>query len=97
MKDAHDIIIRPIISEKSMMGLADKKYTFRVAKDAGKIEIARAVEELFDVKVVKVNTMVVPGRFRRMGRFTGYKSDWKKAVVTLSEDSKTIEFFESMV
>ena len=97
MKDAHDIIIRPIISEKSMMGLADKKYTFRVAKDAGKIEIAHAVEELFDVKVVKVNTMVVPGRFKRMGRTAGYKPDWKKAIVTLSEDSKTIEFFESMV
>lgn len=96
MKTAQDIIIRPIITEASMAGLADKKYTFKVAKDANKIEIAKAVEELFGVSVAKVNTMNVPGRFKRQGMNAGYKPDWKKAIVTLKADSKGIEFFESM-
>lgn len=96
MKTAQDIIIRPIITEASMAGLADKKYTFKVAKDANKIEIAKAVEELFGVSVAKVNTMNVPGRFKRQGMHAGYKPDWKKAIVTLKADSKGIEFFESM-
>ena len=94
---AQDIVIRPIITEKSMSGIAAKKYTFEVAKNATKIDIARAVEELFGVKVTKVNTLHVRGHLRRQGRFQGYTSSWKKAVVTLSEDSKAIEFFEGMV
>ena len=95
---AHDIIIRPIISERSMAGAQQKKYTFEVAKDANKIEIARAIAEVFDgVKVAKVNTMHVRGRMRRQGRFEGYTPSWKKAIVTLTEDSKSIEFFEGMM
>ena len=96
-KAAQDIIIKPIITENSMMAQEMKKYTFKVAKDANKIEIAKAVEALFDVKVAKVNTISVRGRYKRMGRFEGYKPDWKKAVVTLTEGSKTIEFFEGML
>lgn len=94
---AHDIIIRPIITEKSMMGIAEKKYTFEVAKAATKIDIANAVEEAFKVKVAKVNTVSVRGRLKRQGRTQGYTKSWKKAVVTLTEDSKSIEFFEGMM
>ena len=94
---AQEIIIRPIITEKTMAGVQEKKYTFEVAKAATKIDIARAVEELFGVKVSKVNTLHVRGKMRRQGRFEGYTRSWKKAVVTLTEASKTIEFFESMV
>lgn len=94
---AQDIVIRPIITERSMRGIAMKKYTFEVAKDATKIDIARAVEELFGVQVQKVNTMHVRGRLRRQGRSQGYTPSWKKAIVTLKEDSKTIEFFEGMM
>ncbi|MBQ7964761.1 MAG: 50S ribosomal protein L23 [Ruminococcus sp.] len=94
---AQDIVIRPIITEKSMLGIAEKKYTFEVAKSATKIDIARAVEELFKVKVAKVNTVHVRGHLRRQGRFEGYTRAWKKAYVTLTADSKTIEFFEGMM
>ncbi len=94
---SHDIIIRPIITEKSMLGATEKKYTFEVAKTAGKIEIARAVEEIFKVKVQKVNTLNVRGHYRRQGRSEGYTRAWKKAVVTLTADSKNIEFFEGMM
>ena len=94
---AHDIIIRPIITEKSMMGIAEKKYTFEVAKTATKIDIANAVEEDFKVKVAKVNTVSVRGNLKRQGRTQGYTKSWKKAVVTLTEDSKSIEFFEGMM
>ena len=97
MKLAQDIIIKPIITEQSMMGVAFKKYTFKVASDANKVEIAKAVEELFDVKVAKVNTINVSGKMRRYGRFEGYKASWKKAIVTLTADSKTIEFFDGMM
>ena len=97
MKKAQDIILAPVITEKSMYGVAEKKYTFKVANDANKIEIAHAVEELFDVKVAKVNTVSVRGRFKRMGRNEGYRPDWKKAIVTLTENSKAIEFFEGMI
>ena len=93
---AQDIIIRPVITEKSMSGMASKKYTFEVCKDANKIEIAKAVEELFGVKVSKVNTISVRGRFRRQGIKGGYTPATKKAIVTLTADSKGIEFFESM-
>lgn len=95
-KTAQDIIIRPIITEKSMIGIPNKRYTFRVAKDATKIEIAKAVETLFGVKVAKVNTLNVRGKQRRVGRYSGYTSNWKKAIVTLKPDSKSIEFFEGM-
>ncbi|MBO5378525.1 MAG: 50S ribosomal protein L23 [Ruminiclostridium sp.] len=94
---AQDIIVRPIITEKSMDGLAERKYTFEVAKNANKIEVKKAVETLFGVKVAKVNTISVKGKKKRMGRSEGYTSDWKKAVVTLTEDSKTIEFFDGMM
>lgn len=94
---AQDIIMRPVITEKSMLGIADKKYTFEVAKSANKIQIAKAVEELFKVEVAKVTTVSVRGRFRRQGRSEGYTSSWKKAYVTLTKDSKNIEFFEGMM
>ena len=97
MKTAQDIIIAPVITEKSMSGIADKKYTFKVAKDANKIEIAAAVEKLFKVKVAKVNTISVRGKARRMGRYEGTTAAWKKAVVTLSEKSKTIDFFDGLM
>ncbi|MBE6835731.1 MAG: 50S ribosomal protein L23 [Ruminococcaceae bacterium] len=96
MKSAQDIILRPVITENSMEGVADKKYTFKVAKDATKIDIKRAVEELFDVEVAKVNTMHVRGRQRRQGYTQGRTASWKKAIVTLTEDSKTIEFFDGI-
>ena len=95
-KFAQDIILKPVVTEESMLGTAMKKYTFVVAKDANKIEIAKACEELFDVKVLKVNTVNVRGHLRRYGRFEGYTSAYKKAIVTLTEDSKTIEFFDGM-
>lgn len=97
MKLAQEIILAPVITEESMMGTAEKKYTFKVAKDATKIDIKKAVEQLFSVKVAKVNTLNVRGQLRRYGRFEGYKASWKKAVVTLTEDSKTIEFFDGMM
>ena len=94
--NARDIIIAPVLTEKSVAVLGEKKYTFRVADGANKIEIAKAVEEIFGVQVAKVNTISMKGKKRRMGRYEGYTSDWKKAVVTLKEDSKTIEFFDGM-
>jgi len=98
MKAPQDIILRPIITERSMAGIPAKKYTFAVAVDANKIEIGKAVEALFaGTKVEKVNTMNVRGQLRRMGRYSGYTSKWKKAIVTLSDGSKGIEFFESML
>ena len=96
MKMAQDIIIKPIITEESMKGAAERKYTFQVAKDANKIEIAKAVEELFGVEVEKVNTISVRGKFRRQGRVGGFTASSKKAIVTLTEKSKGIEFFEGM-
>ena len=98
-----DIIIRPVITEKSMAGMQvaegeSIKYTFEVDKKANKIEIAKAVETCFPgVKVIKVNTMHVRGRHRRQGRYEGYTPAWKKAIVTLSPDSKPIEFFEGLI
>ena len=95
---AYDIIIRPVITERAMAGAADKKYVFEVAKDAGKIEIKKAVEEIFGVKVAAVNTVSMHGKLKRMGAGRqGMTKDWKKAYVTLTADSKTIEFFEGMV
>ena len=97
MKFAHDIIIKPIITEKSMSGLSTKKYTFEVAKDANKIEIRRAIEEVFGVSVKSVNTINVRGKNKRMGVHTGLTRSWKKAIVTLDEKSKSIAFFDSMI
>lgn len=98
MKTAHDIILKPVITEESMAGLMIKKYTFKVAKDANKIEIAKAIEEVFPgTKVAKVNTINVRGHKRRQGYNVGYTPSWKKAVITLTEDSKEIEFFNDMM
>ena len=97
MKSAYDVIKRPVITEQSMENVANKIYVFEVAKDANKVEIRKAVEEIFGVKVLKVNTMNVLGKEKRMGVHSGYRANWKKAVIRLSEDSKTIELFEGMV
>jgi large subunit ribosomal protein L23 len=93
-----DIIIKPVITEKSMLGVASKKYAFKVAKTAGKIEIAKAIEAVFpNVQVQKVTTLHVRGKLRRRGRSQGYTPSWKKAYVQLTSDSKSIEIFEGMV
>lgn len=98
MRSAYDVIIRPIITEQSMEQSDIGKYAFEVARDANKIEIKNAVEEIFDVKVEKVNTLNITGKKKRTGRYPeGYTKAWKKAVVKLTKDSKTIEFFEGMV
>ena len=97
MKSPYDVIIKPVVTEASMDMLAEKKYTFKVAQDANKVEIKKAVEEIFDVKVEKVTTMNFDGKLKRMGRFEGRRAAYKKAVVKLTADSKAIEFFESMV
>ena len=98
MKTAYDIIKRPIITEQSMAAATEKKYTFEVAKDANKIQIAKAIEEIFGVKVAKVNTLNVQGKEKRTGRYpAGRRPSWKKAMVTLTPDSKSIELFENMV
>ncbi|MBO5743603.1 MAG: 50S ribosomal protein L23 [Clostridia bacterium] len=96
MMTNHDIIIKPIVSEKSMDQLADRKYTFKVAMNANKIEIKKAVEEIFGVKVEKITTARVLGKVKRMGATSGKRADWKKAIVKLTADSKTIEFFDGM-
>lgn len=97
MRTAHDIIIKPIITEASMAMGNDKKYVFQVMKDAKKPEIAKAVEELFKVDVQSVNTINVKRKPKKLGRSSGYTSSWKKAIVTLKSDSKTIEFFDGLI
>ncbi len=97
MRTAYDVIIKPVITEKSMMGVAEKKYVFQVAKDANKVEIKKAIEEIFSVKVDSVNTMNVSGKVKRMGVHVGKTASWKKAVVQLSADSKALEIFEGMI
>ena len=98
MKTAYDIIKRPIITEQSMADIDMKKYVFEVAKDANKIEIAKAIEEAFGVKVAKVNTLNMQGKTKRMGaQPAGRRPSWKKAMVTLTADSKGIDLFENMV
>lgn len=98
MKTAYDIIIKPISTEQTMEQLDLKKYAFQVARDAGKIEIKKAVEEAFGVKVAKVTTLNVKGKRRRNGQYpAGRTATTKKAIVRLTEDSKTIELFEGMV
>ena len=96
MKSVYDVVIRPIVSESSMENMQDRKYTFQVAKKANKIEIKQAIEQLFKVEVESVTTMNVVGKYKRMGVHIGKRPDWKKAIVKLTETSKTIEFFEGM-
>ena len=96
MKFAQDIILKPIITEKSMDGIANKRYTFEVASNATKPEIAKAVEELFGVEVAKVNTINMKKKPKRLGYHFGYTSEWKKAIVTLTASSKEIEFFNGL-
>ena len=96
--NAYDVILRPVITEQSMEAVAEKKYVFQVAIDANKTEIKAAVEEIFGVKVAKVNTIRMMGKMKRTGAYpAGRRAADKKAVVTLTADSKTIEFFEGMV
>ena len=98
MKNVYDIIRRPVITEQSMADVADKKYVFQVAINATKTEIKAAVEKIFGVKVAKVNTVRMMGKMKRTGAYpAGKRAEYKKAIVTLTADSKTIEFFEGMV
>ena len=98
MKNIYDIIRRPVITEQSMEAVADKKYVFMVDVNANKTEIKAAVEQIFGVKVAKVNTVRMQGKAKRTGAYpVGKRPDYKKAIVTLTADSKTIEFFEGMV
>lgn len=98
MTQAYDIIKRPIVTERSMEQIEMKRYTFEVSRTANKIEIGKAIEEIFGVKVSKVNTLNMQGKAKRMGgRPAGRRANWKKAMITLTADSKTIEFFEGMV
>ena len=97
MKSAYDIIIKPVLTEKSYDAMSDKKYTFQVAIGANKTEIKQAIEEIFDgVKVESVNTMRTQGKMKRQGRTQGRTPEVKKAIITLKKDSKGIEFFEGM-
>ena len=96
MKDPHDIIRRPVLTEKANKGYAGKKYTFEVAIGANRTEIKMAVEAVFGVKVEKVNTLRTLGRIKRQGKTSGRTREIKKAYVTLKKDSKDIEFFEGM-
>ena len=96
MKNAYDVIITPVITEQSMDVAVDKKYTFKVAPTANKTQVKLAVEEIFGVEVAKVNIMNYDGKLLRMGRFAGYTPSYKKAIVTLTPDSKEIEFFQGL-
>ena len=98
MKNAYDVIVKPIITEQSMEATEEKKYVFQVAVDATKIDIKRAVEQIFGVKGEKVNTINMQGKEKRQGAYpAGRRASWKKAMVKLTSDSKSIEFFEGMV
>jgi large subunit ribosomal protein L23 len=96
MKDPRDIIKRPIITERTSDLMANKKYVFEVDLRANKTEIKQAIEKIFKVKVTNVNTLRMPAKPKRYGRHSGYTSIWKKAIVSLSADSKELEFFESV-
>lgn len=96
MKDPHDVVLRPVLSEKAYDGFADKKYIFEVHPSANKIEIRQALESIFGVKVEKVNTLRTMGKIKRQGKTSGRTPEIKKAYVQLKEDSKTIEFFDGM-
>ena len=97
MKYAYDVIKKPVITERSMSVIAESKYVFEVATSANKVEIKKAIEEIFGVKVASVNTVKLPGKWKRMGVHTGKTSAKKKAIVTLTADSKPIEIFEGML
>lgn len=97
MKTVYDVLVRPIVTEASMSEIADKKYSFEVLPEATKPEIAAAVESVFGVKVAKVNVINVKKKPKRLGVHSGYTKAWKKAVVTLKPDSKTIEFFDGIM
>ena len=97
MKNAYDIIRRPVLTERSYDNLADKLYTFEVAVNANKVEIKKAIEEIFDVKVSNVNTARIQGKIMRMGRYEGGQPEVKKAYVRLKADSKSIAFFDGMI
>jgi len=96
MRTPYDVIIKPVISERSMDEVQNKKYTFKVAKDSNKTQVKLALEEIFGVEVEKVNIMNVKGKVKRMGRSVGRTPDTKKAIVTLTKKSKAIEFFEGL-
>ena len=96
MKNIENVIVRPLITEKSMSGIAEKCYVFEVERDATKADIARAVEVMFGVEVATVNTINMKKKPKRLGVHMGYTGEWKKAIVTLTEESKTIAFFDSM-
>jgi large subunit ribosomal protein L23 len=95
MKSPYDVIRRPIITERTADLMAEKKYVFEVDRRVNKTEIKQAVEAIFNVKVAKVNTMNMKGKPKRYGRYSGYRPDWKKAIVTLTPDSKELDFFET--
>ena len=96
--NTYDIIVKPVITEQSMSGVADKKYVFEVAIDSNKTEIKAAIEAIFEVKVAKINTIRMQGKVKRTGAYpAGRRAAYKKAIVTLTADSKTIELFEGMV
>lgn len=96
MKDPRDIIKRPVITERTSEYMSEMKYAFEVDIRANKTEIKKAVEAIFNVKVTNVNTMRVPGKLKRYGKYSGYTPEWKKAIVKLSPDSKPLEFFEAV-
>ena len=96
MRNLSDVILKPVITEKAMDMISGKRYVFKVVKDANKVEIAKAVEAMFDVKVADVNTINMKKKPKRLGVHAGYTGEWKKAIVTLTEDSKTIAFFDSL-
>ena len=96
MKTPYDIIFKPVVTERSMEGMTEKKYTFKVDKRANKTQIKQAIEEIFGVKVERVSTMNMTGKVKRMGKFVGKRSDWKKAIIKLTDESKEIEFFEGL-
>jgi large subunit ribosomal protein L23 len=96
MKDVRDVILRPIITERSTEMMADNKYVFEVAPRTNKTEIKLAVEKIFEVKVASVNTINVKGKPKRMGKHIGKRKDWKKAIITLTADSKSLEFYEGV-
>lgn len=96
MRNPHDVIIKPIITERSMDDMTEGKYTFQVSRRTTKSEVKKAVETIFDVKVEKVTTMNIMGKIKRQGLNSGKRPDWKKAIVKLTEGSKGIEFFEGM-
>lgn len=96
MKTPYDVILKPVVSERSMEDVKSRKYTFKVATDANKTQVKLAVEEIFEVEVAKVNIMNVSGKLKRMGRNNGMTAASKKAIVTLTEKSKEIEFFQGL-